>query len=64
MDVPLRYKQLLTLLTLFTLLKLFYTAKTLAIGTIALLGWTDELLSKMCYWSGWVSGYPLDCYNY
>ena len=54
----------LTLFRLFIQLKLLYTAKTLAIGTIALLGWTDELLSKTCYWSGWVSGYPLDCYDY
>ena len=31
-----------------------------------LLEWPVELLSKMSEWSGveWVTGYPLDCYDY
>ena len=40
MEVAPRYNRLLTLLTLFTLLKLFYTAKTLACMP------RNELLSK------------------
>ena len=68
-----RYKllALLTWFTLFILLKLLYTATTLACMPVyivrkvrTLLEWPVELLSKM--WTGWVmgDGYPLDCYDY
>ena len=61
-----------TLLTLFTLFKLLYTAVAYVCLYIllekvrTLLEWIDELLSKK--WDGvdgveW-SGYPLDCYDY
>ena len=66
-----RYK-LLTLLTLFKLLKLLYTAKILAcmhiyiyLGKVrTLLELADGLLSKMLG-DGWigVDGYPLDTYG-
>ena len=66
MEVAPRY----TLLTLFILLKLLYTAQTVGCMPIyvvtlcevrMLLESTDELLSKK--WSG-VDGYSLDCCDY
>ena len=63
MEVAPRYKRLLTLLTLFTLLKLFYTAKTLACKP------RNGLRS--CWaksWMGWMDGVDWSeyshCYDY
>ena len=33
-------------------------------GYNAILEPTNEQLSKKCDWSGWMDGYPLDCYDY